>query len=257
MGFITPADGSADVFVHRSALVDGNALVVGSNVIFEPGWDDAKSKPIATKCGGAVGDGSAPGPPASLPNGQPGTVKAWIENRGMGFITPADGSADVFVHRSNLVDGDSLVVGAQVNFEAGWDEKKEKPIAKAVSGATSTGGGASGHPMVPNGQPGVVKAWIENRGMGFITPADGREDVFVHRSNLVDGDSLVVGSQVIFESGFDPQKGKAIAKALLLLSKNLKPLSCREVSIWHALTIHGGVMKHPWSCRKWSQLLKD
>lgn len=216
MGFIAPADGSADVFVHRSALVDGNALMVGSSVIFESGWDDAKSKPIATKCGGAVGatNGSVPGSPTPLPNGQPGTVKAWIENRGMGFITPADGSQDVFVHRSNLVDGNSLVTGAKVIFEAGWDEQKDKPIAKAVNGAsTNLGGPQSGHPMVPNGQPGTVKAWIETRGMGFITPADGRDDVFVHRSNLVDGDSLVVGAQVIFELGFDAQKGKPIAKA--------------------------------------------
>ena len=208
MGFISPADGSADVFVHRSALVDGNSLVVGASVMFEAGWDDAKSKPIATKCGGAVGGTAATATPKQIPNGQPGTVKAWIENRGMGFITPADGGEDVFVHRSNLIDGDCLVVGSPVIFEAGWDEQKSKAIAKAVSGAST-----AGHPLVPNGQPGTVKAWIENRGMGFITPADGSPDVFVHRSNLVDGDSLMVGAEVIFESGLDPQKGKPIAKA--------------------------------------------
>ena len=30
MGFIAPADGSADVFVHRSKLLDGQSLVLGS-----------------------------------------------------------------------------------------------------------------------------------------------------------------------------------------------------------------------------------
>ena len=49
--------------------------------------------------------------------------------------------------------------------------------------------------------------------MGFITPADGSADVFVHRSNLIDGDALIVGAPVVFEAGFDPQKGKPIAKA--------------------------------------------
>ena len=226
MGFIQPSDGSADVFVHRSALIDGNSLQVGSNVIFEPGWDEAKNKPATNKCGGAItlDPGVKPGGNVPLPNGVPGTVKAWIEGRGMGFITPADGSADVFVHRSNLVDGNCLVTGAQVLFEPGWDNQKGKPVANAVSGASTnpngpqTPGAMKGAQsqrlaMVPNGQPGVVKAWIETRGMGFITPADGSPDVFVHRSNLVDGDSLVVGAEVLFESGFDQQKGKPIAKA--------------------------------------------
>lgn len=226
MGFIQPSDGSADVFVHRSALIDGNSLQVGSNVIFEPGWDEAKNKPATNKCGGAItlDPGVKPGGNVPLPNGVPGTVKAWIEGRGMGFITPADGSADVFVHRSNLVDGNCLVTGAQVLFEPGWDNQKGKPVANAVSGASTnpngpqTPGAMKGAQsqrlaMVPNGQPGVVKAWIEARGMGFITPADGSPDVFVHRSNLVDGDSLVVGAEVLFESGFDQQKGKPIAKA--------------------------------------------
>ena len=219
MGFIQPTDGSADVFVHRSALTDGNSLQVGSTVTFEPGWDEAKNKPATNRCSGAItlDPGVKPGGAQPLPNGVPGTVKAWIEARGMGFITPADGSADVFVHRSNLVDGNCLVTGAQVLFEPGWDDSKGKPIANAVSGASNNPAagqaGWKGHPMVPNGQPGVVKAWIEARGMGFITPSDGSPDVFVHRSCLIDGDALMVGSEVFFESGFDPQKGKPIAKA--------------------------------------------
>ena len=237
MGFISPADGSPDVFVHRSNLTDGNSLVIGTEVIFEPGWDESKNKPIAAKCSGAVAvngfGGSpelagltprkAPGTVPPLTNGQPGTVKAWLEERGMGFISPADGSPDVFVHRSNLLDGNCLSVGAPVMFESGWDESKNKAIAKAVTGASMSSAGKGSHgwssprvpamPAIPNGQPGVVKAWIEGRGMGFITPADGSADVFVHRSNLIDGDALIVGAPVIFEAGFDPQKGKPIAKA--------------------------------------------
>ena len=139
-----------------------------------------------------------------------GTVKAWIEERGMGFIQPADGTADVFVHRSALTDGNSLRVGAPVTFEPGWDEQKGKPIAKTVSGA----GDSNAHHMMHHGKPCRVKAWIEARGMGFITPADGSADVFVHRSNLLDGDTLIVGAQVVFEAGFDAQKGKPIAKAI-------------------------------------------
>eukprot|EP00931_Biecheleriopsis_adriatica_P045468 TRINITY_DN26043_c0_g1_i1.p1 TRINITY_DN26043_c0_g1~~TRINITY_DN26043_c0_g1_i1.p1 ORF type:complete len:733 (-),score=175.06 TRINITY_DN26043_c0_g1_i1:45-1988(-) len=232
MGFIAPSDGSADVFVHRSNLKDGQALVVGASVMFEPGWDAQKNKPIAQAVVGAVpspgmagavvaAGGAAPPP---LANGQPGTVKAWMEDRGMGFISPSDGSADCFVHRSALVDGTYLVIGAPVMFEPGWDQQKGKPIAKAVSGAMAAGGapaiggpgqwgggGGKGGGALPNGQPGTVKAWMENRGMGFISSADGSTDYFVHRSALVDGGQLIVGSQVMFEAGWDQQKNKPIA----------------------------------------------
>ncbi|MHB8256584.1 MAG: cold-shock protein [Acidiferrobacterales bacterium] len=51
---------------------------------------------------------------------QSGTVKWFNDAKGFGFITPKDGSADVFVHFS-VVQGDgfkSLAEGQQVEFEA-------------------------------------------------------------------------------------------------------------------------------------------
>jgi CspA family cold shock protein len=51
---------------------------------------------------------------------QSGTVKWFNDAKGFGFITPADGSADVFVHFST-VQGDgfkSLQEGQQVEFES-------------------------------------------------------------------------------------------------------------------------------------------
>jgi CspA family cold shock protein len=48
-----------------------------------------------------------------------GTVKWFNDAKGYGFITPADGSKDVFVHHSSIAgDGyKSLSEGARVEYE--------------------------------------------------------------------------------------------------------------------------------------------
>ncbi len=51
---------------------------------------------------------------------QQGTVKWFNDAKGFGFITPTDGSEDIFVHYST-VQGDgfkSLAEGQKVEFEA-------------------------------------------------------------------------------------------------------------------------------------------
>jgi len=78
-----------------------------------------------------VTQGSGAAAPASGAS-MTGTVKHWNEERGMGFVAPADGSADCFVHRSFLVEGTSLTAGSQVSFQAEWDYQKNKPTAKQV-----------------------------------------------------------------------------------------------------------------------------
>jgi cold shock protein len=48
-----------------------------------------------------------------------GTVKWFNDSKGFGFITPADGSNDVFVHHSSIKSEGfrSLAEGQQVNYE--------------------------------------------------------------------------------------------------------------------------------------------
>jgi cold shock protein len=61
-----------------------------------------------------------------------GTVKWFNDSKGFGFITPSDGSKDVFVHFS-AVGGDgfkTLSEGANVEFET--EEGPKGPQAKTV-----------------------------------------------------------------------------------------------------------------------------
>ena len=48
-----------------------------------------------------------------------GTVKWFNESKGFGFITPSDGSKDVFVHFSAIQGGGfkTLLEGQQVSFD--------------------------------------------------------------------------------------------------------------------------------------------
>jgi CspA family cold shock protein len=54
-----------------------------------------------------------------------GTVKWFSDEKGFGFITPDDGSKDLFVHQTSI-DGEgfrSLAEGAKVTYEAESDPK--------------------------------------------------------------------------------------------------------------------------------------
>ena len=64
-----------------------------------------------------------------------GTVKWFDSKKGFGFITPDDGSDDLFVHHSEIqVEGyASLDDGQKVDYEVG--EGKKGPCAKNVTPA--------------------------------------------------------------------------------------------------------------------------
>merc|ERR1712183_40450 len=65
-----------------------------------------------------------------------GTCKFFNNTKGFGFITPDDGSEDVFVHQSQLKsDGyRSLAEGEQVEYDTEYDSAKGKSKAINVTG---------------------------------------------------------------------------------------------------------------------------
>lgn len=64
-----------------------------------------------------------------------GTVKWFNESKGYGFITPSDGSSDVFVHYS-AIEGDgfkTLTEGQTVEFESQNSPKGPQATRVSVS----------------------------------------------------------------------------------------------------------------------------
>jgi len=223
MGFIASNSGGEDMFVHRSDLMDGQTLMRGAQITYEPHWDARKNKPVAKKIYGAVPQGTPQppgGPGMSMPGGmvaappadlKDGTVKIWFEEKGFGFITDPDGTTgDFFVHRTSLQDAHALAPGTPVKFKAEWDAAKSRWMARMVytQGFEPPNGiAAKGLP----GTTGVVKSWFEGKGFGFIAGDTSAGDVFVHRSHLLDASTMAQGMTVQYDANWDQAKGKMIA----------------------------------------------
>ena len=64
-----------------------------------------------------------------------GTVKWFSDDKGYGFITPADGSKDLFVHHSEILGEGfkSLAEDATVEFEVGQGDKGPQATKVALS----------------------------------------------------------------------------------------------------------------------------
>ena len=61
-----------------------------------------------------------------------GTVKFFNETKGFGFITPDQGSKDIFVHMSGIKDGSHLNEGDKVSYDEANDSKGKGPSATNV-----------------------------------------------------------------------------------------------------------------------------
>jgi CspA family cold shock protein len=59
-----------------------------------------------------------------------GTVKWFNDTKGFGFITPDDGSKDLFVHQNSIAAGHALTEGTKVSFES--EESDKGPRAANV-----------------------------------------------------------------------------------------------------------------------------
>jgi len=97
-----------------------------------------------------------------------------------------------------VVVGDfAVTVAKKAGFAA--DEGGAEDEAEHVAPSTSSRG--------EEFSKGVVVSY-NNRGYGFITPEDDGDDIFVHVTQITDGNSLAANAEVEFILEFDVQKGK-------------------------------------------------
>jgi CspA family cold shock protein len=125
-----------------------------------------------------------------------GTVRWFDPERGFGFLAPEDGSADLFVHASEITgDGRARLLreGQVVEYELG--EGDRGPQARRVR---TTGEVAADTPV---GVLGSISWYEPAKGYGFALPDGGGSEVFVHSSAIVTGGVVTAGQRVAFLIG--------------------------------------------------------
>ena len=131
------------------------------------------------------------------------SVNWFVVARGFGFLTPDDGSPDVFCHVSAVEEAGygTLAQGARVTCEVA--ERREGPVASSILDVDTSaaalartggderwlGGGDRGRdqddPVGPvEERRGLVKFYNAAKGYGFVVLDDGGRDVFLHANVL-------------------------------------------------------------------------
>lgn len=85
-----------------------------------------------------------------------GFIKNFFDEKGFGFVTPSDGSEDLFAHIEDNAFMRDFYVGQPVSFDREWDDRKGK--YKAMNAAPRGGLPAGAKPSPPfGGKPRVDK----------------------------------------------------------------------------------------------------
>ncbi|MFC7877585.1 cold-shock protein [Isoptericola sp. NPDC057391] len=148
-----------------------------------------------------------------------GTVRWFDADRGFGFIDLGDEAEDLFVHASEIVGGDGpkqLREGQAVEFEVGEGDRGPQARRVRVTGDQPADAAL--------GVLGTVNWYEPTKGYGFVTPDDGRTEIFVHSSAIVGGGVISEGQRVAFLVA-EGEKGPQADHLLPLAAEAARPAS--------------------------------
>lgn len=150
-----------------------------------------------------------------------GTVKVWNVEKGFGFVKADDGGEDLFVHQSEVQTDKfrALIPGSKI--ECVYQNRNGRAVGTAVTGLNGAVVRQLSSKLEakkaidlasqdPNLKTGTVKWFNREKGFGFIVPADGGEDMFLHIKEM--------------EGLIPPQPDDVLA--YVIQEKNGKPQAC-------------------------------
>jgi CspA family cold shock protein len=132
-GFVQPADGTGDVFLHASVVRRlGHAdLPDGAKITCEI-VEGPRGPQVATIHNIAVPDGAEPSSVAGDAEVVEGTVKFYDPVRGYGFAVPDGGGRDVFISSRSLERSGVTTLASEQRVRMSTSVGKKGPMANSV-----------------------------------------------------------------------------------------------------------------------------